>query len=627
MSCLGEGFDWVCAKDDDSILVSRINNKARGPLEVLLATFDYYPQKTGDRVIIGKPDQAGFIVNRGESLLGDEVRGPPNEGHYLELEELTLNEISNENNDPMQSPEFVPHVDEKKKAQSRAKELEELRQMNLATLNAVKLDGTDVPTDRDTFHKRQKEQVEERRRNQQVAKEILHSYRADDKYLLEELKKTSSKESRSPTTVPNMQATPAYFTMSEIDDFQRLLKETAAWKNERVRSFEDSHIDSGEVQNLDENHWIDINTIRTVFAQTKTIEEALKSPLPESPRTSQCPVDLESTNLVEGMSRVPDELEGAVVKSGNMKVEPRVNISAPRSEELEESSDIESDESLGRRVGVETSGTIESDNPYEDSIHSHLKDTQGSILAEDDIKSTSGRVGEVEIGMKSNGQPSTARCEVPGVAVDRSGQENLPECVFAFKPDIHDGSPLSMCGNEQSTNPQQQSLKATELAKPSRKSRLSPSDKSDDRPLRTPVASERPAKTPTLKRVPLYCRRPAVEQKKEIGQPCVGRYIPNLHIQRDGCERCLYWASAEEKEKFLEQGHHLRIMMVRGGCERSCAIFPRLADEFPVRLCKKCYFDTHRKNGICKDGKEEQLLWCPPITSLSSISDVTDQKD
>jgi hypothetical protein len=138
MSCLGEGFDWVCAKDDDSILVSRINSKARGPLEVLLATFDYYPQKTVDRVIIGKPDQSAFISTNGENMLGDEVRGPPEEGHHLELEELTLNEICNENNDPMQSPEFVPHVDEKRKAQSRAKELEELRQMNLAKLNGKK---------------------------------------------------------------------------------------------------------------------------------------------------------------------------------------------------------------------------------------------------------------------------------------------------------------------------------------------------------------------------------------------------------------------------------------------------------------------------------------------------------
>lgn len=105
---------------------------------MLLATFDYYPQKTVDRVIIGKPDQSAFIGTNGEHMLGEEVRGPPEEGHQLELEELTLNEISNENNDPMQSPEFVPHVDEKRKAQSRAKELEELRQMNLAKLNGKK---------------------------------------------------------------------------------------------------------------------------------------------------------------------------------------------------------------------------------------------------------------------------------------------------------------------------------------------------------------------------------------------------------------------------------------------------------------------------------------------------------
>jgi hypothetical protein len=485
--------------------------------------------------------------------------------------------------------------------------------------SAVKIDGTDVPTDRDTFHKRQRELVEERRRNQQVAKEILHSYRADDKYLLEEIKKTSSKEFRSsPTVIPNIQATPAYFTMSEIDDYQRLLKETAAWKNERVRSFEDGHIDSGEVKTLDENRWIDVQTVRTVYDQRKNIEEALQSPLPESPVASPSPMDQESTNIVNETS-LPKE---TVVRC-------RVNISAPKSEELEENSDIESDESLGLRVGVQPSGTIDSDNSNEDSIHSHIQNTPGVIPSEDDIKSTSDRDGGFGTEQESNGQHSPSNCEVSTTVVDRSGQNNPPECVFTVNPHIHETAPLSTIprvGQAQPANHHHHGSQTTEQVKHARKSRLSPSD-GDDRPLKTLVAAERPSKSPTLKRVPLYCRRPAVEPKKDIGQPCVGRYIPNLHTQRDGCERCLYWASAEEKEKFLEQGHHLRIMMVRGGCERSCAIFPRLADEFPVRLCKKCYFDTHRKNGICKDGKEEQLLWCPPIATLSSISDVTDQKD
>ena len=53
-------------------------------------------------------------------------------------------------------------------------------------------------------------------------------------------------------------------------------------------------------------------------------------------------------------------------------------------------------------------------------------------------------------------------------------------------------------------------------------------------------------------------------------------------------------SSDDEKEKFTMTGHHLRIMVVSGGCDRSCLLFPRDDTQLPVRLCKKCYFDTHR---------------------------------
>ena len=52
--------------------------------------------------------------------------------------------------------------------------------------------------------------------------------------------------------------------------------------------------------------------------------------------------------------------------------------------------------------------------------------------------------------------------------------------------------------------------------------------------------------------------------------------------------------SDEEKEKFQITGHHLRIMVVQGGCDKSCLIYPRGEEQIAVRLCKKCYFDTHR---------------------------------
>jgi hypothetical protein len=73
------------------------------------------------------------------------------------------------------------------------------------------------------------------------------------------------------------------------------------------------------------------------------------------------------------------------------------------------------------------------------------------------------------------------------------------------------------------------------------------------------------------------------------------QYLPNLHSTKGPCERCLSLASKEERAMFRTNGRHVRIMLVRGGCKRSCTAFPRSEDEAPVRLCRKCYFDTHRK--------------------------------
>jgi hypothetical protein len=118
----------------------------------------------------------------------------------------------------------------------------------------------------------------------------------------------------------------------------------------------------------------------------------------------------------------------------------------------------------------------------------------------------------------------------------------------------------------------------------------------------------------TLKPFPLYGRPPSIEiryippQGKEI-TTCSSKYIPNLHAKCDACERCLYLASAEEKARFFETGHHLRIMMVRGGCDRACSVFPREPDEYPVRLCKKCYFDTHKLSAQFCTQEELRLLW------------------
>ena len=116
-----------------------------------------------------------------------------------------------------------------------------------------------------------------------------------------------------------------------------------------------------------------------------------------------------------------------------------------------------------------------------------------------------------------------------------------------------------------------------------------------NRPKRSDPSPVAEKATRVLKQVPLYLRKPLRKKEKEKEVICCQKYDPHLHKSRAGCERCLYWASREEKEMFEENGHHHRIMMVRGGCNQGCAVFPRETDEFPVRLCVKCYYDTHKE--------------------------------
>lgn len=73
------------------------------------------------------------------------------------------------------------------------------------------------------------------------------------------------------------------------------------------------------------------------------------------------------------------------------------------------------------------------------------------------------------------------------------------------------------------------------------------------------------------------------------------QYLPNLHGSKGPCERCLSQASEKERAIFRLNGRHVRIMLVRGGCKRTCTAFPKREDEPPVRLCRICYFNTHRK--------------------------------
>jgi hypothetical protein len=97
-----------------------------------------------------------------------------------------------------------------------------------------------------------------------------------------------------------------------------------------------------------------------------------------------------------------------------------------------------------------------------------------------------------------------------------------------------------------------------------------------------------------LRRSPLFSQPETTESSKVKSNTCKNMWIPDLHPSRGGCERCLHFASEEERLKFNRNGHHYRVCNVRGGCSRECPCFPRNSDQAPVRLCRKCFYDTHR---------------------------------
>jgi len=74
---------------------------------------------------------------------------------------------------------------------------------------------------------------------------------------------------------------------------------------------------------------------------------------------------------------------------------------------------------------------------------------------------------------------------------------------------------------------------------------------------------------------------------------CKLKWLPNVHSSRLGCDRCLGFASKKEKAEYEKNGHHHRVMMTRGGCSKSCKIFSAGKNQENVRLCQRCFHDTH----------------------------------
>ena len=95
--------------------------------------------------------------------------------------------------------------------------------------------------------------------------------------------------------------------------------------------------------------------------------------------------------------------------------------------------------------------------------------------------------------------------------------------------------------------------------------------------------------------------KPTISGQEEEHQ-CSSKWIPLVHESVGGCHRCLELATTKEKERFIATGYHYRIMRTQGGCARTCEHFARKIDEPPVRLCRYCFYSTHRIS------KEEELL-------------------
>lgn len=74
---------------------------------------------------------------------------------------------------------------------------------------------------------------------------------------------------------------------------------------------------------------------------------------------------------------------------------------------------------------------------------------------------------------------------------------------------------------------------------------------------------------------------------------CPGKYCVHRHRGLGRCDRCWSLASTTEREKFTAKGRSLSIMLTRGGCNQRCLMFqpPEKVDE--VRLCRRCYHETH----------------------------------
>jgi hypothetical protein len=81
---------------------------------------------------------------------------------------------------------------------------------------------------------------------------------------------------------------------------------------------------------------------------------------------------------------------------------------------------------------------------------------------------------------------------------------------------------------------------------------------------------------------------------ESAGPICDNPFIAKLHETRGFCQVCIYHLTDSEKMAFEKNGRHLCVNLAYGGC-LDCQVFPpEEEDADPVRLCCKCFFDTHK---------------------------------
>jgi len=136
--------------------------------------------------------------------------------------------------------------------------------------------------------------------------------------------------------------------------------------------------------------------------------------------------------------------------------------------------------------------------------------------------------------------------------------------------------------------------------------------------LETPKTSTR---TPTCQRVFTPKRTPKnyidEEEEAPVGPIiCDNTYMPNLQSKRGPCQVCVFRMSDEEKAKFELNKRHLAVNMTRGGC-MTCRAFPSQEGEDPVRICRLCFFNTHKLKPYCA----APFSGSPAMTGMSIVQD------